>query len=113
MVVAKGISLSGEITECDTLVVEGRVDGSVVGARTLEIAEGGSFNGSAEIDEAVMSGRFEGTLRVRGRLLIRETGRIHGDVAYGELEIRCGGEISGDIASSPPSGPFTTKPAAA
>jgi cytoskeletal protein CcmA (bactofilin family) len=118
LVVAKGISLSGEITECDMLVVAGQVDGSIVGARVLEIADGGLFSGLGEIDEAVVSGRFEGRLKVKGRLLIRDTGRVHGNVEYGELEIHSGGQISGEIGAAVPPGPVSsqpksTKPAAA
>jgi cytoskeletal protein CcmA (bactofilin family) len=46
-------------------------------------------------------GRFEGTLNVRHRLLIRATGRVIGTVRYGQIEIECGGQISGDIQAHP------------
>jgi cytoskeletal protein CcmA (bactofilin family) len=55
------------------------------------------FRGSAEIDTADVSGRFEGDLTVRSRLVIRSTGRIVGTVRYGQIEIERGGIISGEI----------------
>ncbi|HXV25114.1 MAG TPA: polymer-forming cytoskeletal protein, partial [Alphaproteobacteria bacterium] len=61
------------------------------------IAEAGLFRGSAEIDMADVSGRFEGELTVRSRLIIRSSGRIVGTVRYGQIEIERGGVISGQI----------------
>jgi len=63
----------------------------------VDIAESGLFKGSATIDEVEVRGRFEGNLIVRKRLLIRATGRVSGTIRYGQIEIECGGQISGDI----------------
>ncbi len=99
LIVGKGISLSGEITACDRLVVEGSVQVTLNDTRAIEIAESGKFtNGKAEVDEAEISGIYEGELTVRRRLLIRSTGRVTGTVRYGELEIERGGRISGTIS---------------
>ena len=46
-------------------------------------------------------GRFDGVLNVRRRLLIRASGRVTGTVRYGQIEIECGGQISGDVQSQP------------
>ncbi len=59
------------------------------------------FKGSASIDEAEVRGRFEGNLVVRKRLLIKATGRVSGTIRYGQIEIECGGQISGDIQAQP------------
>ncbi len=47
-----------------------------------------------------MRGRFEGTLTVRKRLVIRATGRVSGTIRYGQIEIECGGRISGDVQAN-------------
>ena len=97
LIVGREIRLSGEITACDKLVVEGRVEANLSDSHAIEIAPTGFFKGDAEVDEAVISGEFSGTLRVRGRLLVRATGRISGEVRYGELEVEAGGKIVGQI----------------
>jgi cytoskeletal protein CcmA (bactofilin family) len=97
LIVGREISLSGEITACDRLVVEGSVAANLANCRDIDIAESGLFKGSASIEDAEVRGRFEGTLSVRRRLLVRSTGRVTGTVRYGQLEIECGGQISGDI----------------
>jgi cytoskeletal protein CcmA (bactofilin family) len=91
-----GITLKGEITGCDTLRVEGMVDGNAT-ARKLILCPGGSFLGTAEIDEAEIEGNFDGTLNVHGMLLLRGNGRITGTLSYGQIEIERGGEIAGQI----------------
>lgn len=99
LIVGQGISLSGEITACDRLVVEGSVQVTLNQTRAIEIAETGRFtNGKAEVEEAEISGVYEGDLTVRNRLLIRSTGRVTGNVRYGEIEIERGGRISGNVS---------------
>ncbi len=97
LIVGREICLSGEITACEKLVVEGRVEANLSDSRIIDISATGYFKGSAEVEEAVISGEFQGTLKVRGRLLVRATGRVTGDIRYGELEIERGGRISGEI----------------
>jgi cytoskeletal protein CcmA (bactofilin family) len=101
LIVGREIALSGEITSCDRLVVEGSVEANLANCRDIDIAESGLYKGSASIDEAEIRGRFEGTLNVRRRLLIRATGRVTGTVRYGQIEIECGGQISGDVQAQP------------
>jgi cytoskeletal protein CcmA (bactofilin family) len=97
LIVGREISLSGEITSCDKLMVEGSVEANLQNCHDVDIAESGLFKGSATIDEIEVRGRFEGNLVVRKRLLIRATGRVSGTIRYGQIEIECGGQISGDI----------------
>jgi cytoskeletal protein CcmA (bactofilin family) len=97
LTVGPEIVLSGQITSCDRLVVEGRVEASLSDSRAIEIAESGFFKGTAEIDHAVIGGRFDGTLTVRERLTIRSTGRVQGKIRYGQIEIEPGGELSGEV----------------
>lgn len=101
LIVGREISLSGEITACDRLVVEGSVEANLANCKDIDIAETGLFKGSASIDDAEVRGRFEGTLNVRRRLLIRASGKVIGTVRYGQIEIECGGQISGDIQAQP------------
>jgi len=97
LTVGRDISLSGEIGSCDVLVVEGTVEAKLRNGRSIEIADGGLFKGSVEIEEADIGGRFEGDIAVRGRLTVRSTGRITGSIKYGELSVEAGGQLSGDI----------------
>ncbi len=96
LIVGKEIRLSGDITACDKLVVEGEVEVSLSDARVIEILPSGYFKGSADVEEAYISGRYDGELTVRGRLTVKAGGRISGTIRYGRIVIESGGEISGD-----------------
>jgi cytoskeletal protein CcmA (bactofilin family) len=97
LIVGQDISLSGEIGDCDVLVVEGRVSAILRNSRRIEVGESGAFEGNVEIETAEIKGRFEGEMIARERLVIRRTGRVAGRIRYAELEIERGGEITGDI----------------
>ena len=100
LIVGQGIALAGEITACDRLVVEGRVEVVLNRTRAIEITESGVFtNGKADVEDADISGIYEGELTVRRRLLIRATGRVKGTVRYRELEVEQGGQLMGAFAT--------------
>jgi cytoskeletal protein CcmA (bactofilin family) len=99
LIVGPDIKLKGvEITDCDTLVVEGRVEASM-DSRVIQIAEHGVYSGTVGIDVAEIHGRFEGELTARKQLIIHATGRVSGTIRYGKLTIEDGGEISGTIST--------------
>ena len=102
LIVGPDINLAGEITACDRLVVEGSVQVTLNRTRAIEITATGRFtNGKAEVEEAEIAGVYEGMLTVRRRLLIRASGRVSGNVRYGEIEIERGGRLSGTIERLP------------
>ncbi|GAB3668953.1 bactofilin family protein [Ramlibacter alkalitolerans] len=97
LTVGPNIKLKGvEITDCDTLVVEGSVE-ATMDSRVIQISERGAFKGSAEIDVAEIRGLFEGNLTVRQKLVIYSTGKVTGKVRYGKVVIEEGGQLSGEI----------------
>ncbi|MDP2031656.1 MAG: polymer-forming cytoskeletal protein [Thiobacillus sp.] len=97
LIVGPNIKLKGsEITDCEILVVEGRVEASM-NSRDIRIAEGGVFAGKAEIDVAEVRGIFEGELTARKRLVIYATGKVTGVIRYGAMMIEEGGTLSGDV----------------
>ncbi|PPR10983.1 MAG: hypothetical protein CFH41_01083 [Alphaproteobacteria bacterium MarineAlpha11_Bin1] len=97
LLVGREIELSGNISTCDRLVVEGRVEAELQDCREIEISGTGTFKGAANIEMAKISGKFEGTLTARDTLIVQSTGRVSGTIRYGKLEIERGGEVIGDI----------------
>jgi cytoskeletal protein CcmA (bactofilin family) len=97
LTVGPNIKLKGvEITDCDTLVVEGFVE-ATMDSRVIQIASQGAFKGSAEIDIAEIRGVFDGNLTVRQKLVIYASGKVTGKIRYGKVVIEEGGQLSGDI----------------
>jgi cytoskeletal protein CcmA (bactofilin family) len=98
LVVGHDIKIKGvEISDCDTLVVEGRVE-ATLDSRVLEIAEHGVFQGTIAVDHAEIRGRFEGEITVRKQLIIHGSGKVSGKIRYAKIKIEEGAEVSGDLA---------------
>ena len=102
LTVGREICLKGEITACDKLIVEGEVEVSLSNARAIEVAPSGFFKGNAEVDEADISGQFEGELVARDKLIVRASGKVSGSIRYGRIIIESGGQISGDMKALEP-----------
>jgi cytoskeletal protein CcmA (bactofilin family) len=97
LIVGPDVKLKGaEILDCDTLVVEGRVE-ATMDSRVIRIADKGAFSGKVSIDIAEIHGTFEGELTARSQLIIHATGKVSGKIRYGKLVIDEGGELCGDI----------------
>ena len=99
LIVGPNIKLKGvEIHDCDTLVVEGRVEATMV-SRAIQIAESGAFNGKVDVEVAEIRGHFQGEMTARKRLVIHASGRVSGKIRYGKILVQEGGEMTGDIGT--------------
>lgn len=105
MVVGKGISLQGTVTDAERLVVEGTVESQMMQAAELMISHSGVFKGEVEVDDAEVAGIFDGTLTVRGNLIIRATGKVMGNARCRRLQVEEGGQVSGRMEMLSDGGP--------
>ena len=100
LVVGPEIKIKGvEISDCDTLVVEGRIE-ATLDSRVLEITQHGVFQGTIAVDNAEIHGRFEGELTVRKQLVIHATGKVSGKIRYAKIKVEEGAELSGQMEVS-------------
>jgi cytoskeletal protein CcmA (bactofilin family) len=98
LIVGPDIKMKGvEITDCDTLAVEGRIE-ATLDARVLQIAPQGTFSGTVAVDNAEIHGRLEGDLTVRKQLVIHATGKVSGKIRYAKIKVEEGAELTGEIS---------------
>ena len=95
LVVGRGISLQGTVTDAERLVVEGTVESQMIQATELSISQTGVFKGEVQVEDAEIAGTFDGTLTARGQLVIRATGRVIGVARCRRLAVEEGGQLSG------------------
>jgi cytoskeletal protein CcmA (bactofilin family) len=112
LVVGKGISVQGTVTEAERLVVEGTVEASMIHATELSISLGGVFKGEVEVEDAEVAGTIDGTLTARGNLIVRATGKVLGTARCRRLQVEDGGQITGriEMITEPPR-PVEVRPA--
>ncbi len=97
LVVGRGISLQGTVQDAERLVVEGTVETSMIHAADLTVTLGGVFKGEAEVEDADIAGTIDGTLTVKGSLVVRATGRLLGTARCRRLQVEDGGQITGRV----------------
>ncbi len=97
LVVGRGISVQGTVQDAERLVVEGTVEATMIHATELAISPGGIFKGEIEVEDAEIAGTIDGTLTVRGGLIVRATGKVLGTARCRRLQVEDGGQITGHI----------------
>jgi cytoskeletal protein CcmA (bactofilin family) len=97
MIVGYGITVDGRIDNCDRLVLDGNMNCELHNVKSLIISQSGFFKGKGNIEQAEISGRFEGELIVDGHITIMETGKVDGMITYESIEIKPGGKFTGQI----------------
>ena len=97
LVVGRGISVQGTITDAERLVVEGTVEATMIHATELSVSQGGIFRGEIEVEEAEIAGTIDGVVTARVSLNVRSTGRVLGQARCRSLQVEVGGQITGQI----------------
>ena len=104
LVVGRGISLQGTVTDAERLVVEGTVESQMIQAAELFITGTGVFRGEVQVEDAEVAGVFDGTVTARGNLIIRSTGTVKGTARCKKLSVEEGGKIMGSMEMLPGEG---------
>jgi cytoskeletal protein CcmA (bactofilin family) len=93
--VGKGISVQGMVQDAERLVVEGKVEATLINAAELSVSPGGIFKGEIEVEDAEIAGTVDGTIVARGQLVVRATGVVLGTARCRRLQVEDGGQITG------------------
>lgn len=96
-IIASGMTIIGDIESAGTIKIDGRVDGSVTGARQVLLGRGGSINGNVVADEVVVGGSVRGALTVRERLELQGTAVVVGDIETRSIVVIEGARIDGAV----------------
>lgn len=107
LVVGKGISLQGTVTEAEKLIIEGTMESQMLQAHELVITHSGVFKGEVQVEDAEIAGVFDGSLTVNGSLVIRSTGRVIGTARSRRLSVEDGGQLSGKMEMITEAAPAT------
>ncbi|MGE4528535.1 MAG: polymer-forming cytoskeletal protein [Rhodospirillaceae bacterium] len=101
LVVGREIRLSGAISSCDCLVVEGQVEADLTEARMVVVSRGGTFKGTATVANAEISGLFDGNLTVSDTATVKPGGVVRGTICYANLVMEKGGIVEGTLTPQP------------
>jgi cytoskeletal protein CcmA (bactofilin family) len=96
VVIGDGVIMKGEITNAHEVQIDGVAD-VVLKTENLIVGASGSLKGSIETENADIWGKIDGDLKVSNTLTIQELGAASGKIEYAKMQIKLGGDISGEL----------------
>ena len=99
VVIGNGVIINGEIKKADEVQIDGEAD-VIMKTDNLVVGATGDCKGAIETHNADIWGAFDGDIKASGTLTIQEQGKVSGKIEYQNLQIKLGGQISGDIKLS-------------
>src|SRR5271156_6540085 len=104
-VLGRDVTVTGEITSHEPLIIEGEVEGTIdVAAHLLTIAPNGKVRASVKAKEIDVLGSLQGNVEGADKIYIRNGARFVGDIHARGIVIEDGGFIRGKVDLSRKSG---------
>ncbi len=96
-VIGAKLTIRGQVTGQQDLVLAGRIEGRVVLGQRLTIEEGGSLKAEVEVAEAAIKGVAEGDIIATRAVTMHARSRTTGTVRAPRVAIEAGAYFSGTI----------------
>jgi cytoskeletal protein CcmA (bactofilin family) len=95
-VIGANITVKGEITGDEDLLVEGTVEGQIRVSRELRVGPRGKVKADVTAQSVVVSGELVGDCEATGRVEIQATGRLMGNIRAPKVVIAEGAVFRGN-----------------
>jgi cytoskeletal protein CcmA (bactofilin family) len=99
-IISSGTKITGDLECAGVVKVDGRIDGSVTGARQVLLGRGGAVHGNVIADEVVIGGVVDGAIHAGERLELQGTAIVNGDVETKSIIVLEGARINGVVRMS-------------
>jgi cytoskeletal protein CcmA (bactofilin family) len=96
-IIGPGMTIVGNCETDGTVRVEGAVQGSIQAGKAVVIGKQGVVTGDITTQDAVISGRVEGTVVAASRLELQATSRIDGEVHTRRMQLEEGAVLNGNV----------------
>jgi cytoskeletal protein CcmA (bactofilin family) len=96
-IVAKDLTIAGDLQAAGIIRVEGRIIGCVHSGDQVLVSEGGVIEGDVVAREAVIAGRVHGSIQAEERVELQASAVVHGDILTRRLLIQEGGAVNGGV----------------
>ncbi|HEX7035110.1 MAG TPA: polymer-forming cytoskeletal protein [Pseudomonadales bacterium] len=102
--IGKTITIKGDITGEENLVIEGTVDGTVqLKSNDLTIGQSGRVNANLSANVVRIDGEVKGDIVGREKVVITKTGRVQGNIVGPRVTLEDGAKFKGSIDMDPAS----------
>jgi cytoskeletal protein CcmA (bactofilin family) len=109
-IISSGMKITGDLECAGVVKVDGRIDGSVTGARQVLLGRGGAVHGNVIADEVVIGGIVDGAIIAAERLELQGTAVVNGDIETKSIVVLEGARINGVVRMSETSAERRVRP---
>jgi cytoskeletal protein CcmA (bactofilin family) len=96
-VISHGITVEGEISSDDEVVVQGTIKGTLVAKDTVTVEAGGIVEADITAASLSVGGQVTGNVTAKDRVDLVAGGRLIGDVKAARLTIADGASFKGNV----------------
>ncbi|HEY5656151.1 MAG TPA: polymer-forming cytoskeletal protein [Myxococcota bacterium] len=112
--IGKSITIKGDLTGKEDLVIEGTVEGRVeLPEAQLTVGANGTIKAEIRAKSVVVIGKVSGNIHGSDRIEIQSTGVVQGDVVAPRLVVAEGAVLNGNIQTGGKQSASTAQPPAA
>ena len=94
-IVGASVKIEGDLIGDGDILVDGTVSGKIKTNKNLNIGPTAKVDADVEAVNASIAGMVKGDIKIKGALIIQETGKVEGNITCSRLAIAEGGHFSG------------------
>ena len=99
-IIAAGMHFVGDLQGPGLIKIDGRIDGSISGARQIIVGRDGAVRGNVHATEVILAGSVDGTVIGNERVELQGTSTLNGDVHTRLIVVNEGARINGTVRMS-------------
>ena len=99
-IVARDMTITGDMQTEGVVKVEGRVIGTIRATSQIIVSPGATIEGDLLTNEAVVAGEVQGTIRASDRVELQASAYVRGDIYTPRISVLEGGRVSGEVNMS-------------
>src|SRR3984957_7090042 len=97
-VIGKSVTIRGELSASEDLYLDGEIQGTVpLPGNRLTIGPNSRVQADVNVGDAIIFGRLEGNIRAAGRVELRQSAVMQGDITASRLSIEENASVKGRI----------------
>jgi cytoskeletal protein CcmA (bactofilin family) len=113
-VIGKSVVIRGEISGSEDLFLDGEIEGTITLTESrLTVGPNARVRADINVQDVVVFGRLEGKINATGRLELRQSSTVVGDIVAGRLSIEESASLRGRVELTDHGAGKTAAPAAA
>lgn len=115
-VIGKSVTIRGEISGSEDLFLDGEIEGTITLTESrLTIGPNGRVHADIHVQDMIVFGAVEGNVKAAGRLELRQSSSVLGDIQAGRLSIEESASLRGrveltDASAQRPAAPVAAHP---